>query len=139
MQHNFSAITAALCLSVAISCGDPERAGRGSGQGNTDIKRPTIALIMKSLANEFFVTMAAGAKAHQAADHERYNLIINGIKNEVDLAQQVALIDQMIAARVDAIVISPADSKAVVPGTGKSAFRRYCHYQYRQPVGKKDT
>ena len=120
MQHNFSAITAALCLSVAISCGDPERAGRGSGQGNTDIKRPTIALIMKSLANEFFVTMAAGAKAHQAADHERYNLIINGIKNEVDLAQQVALIDQMIAARVDAIVISPADSKAVVPALARA-------------------
>ena len=86
MQHNFSAITAALCLSVAISCGDPERTGRGSEQGNSDIKRPTIALIMKSLANEFFVTMAAGAKAHQAANHERYTLIINGIKNEVDLA-----------------------------------------------------
>ena len=120
MQHNFSAITAALCLSVAISCGDPERAGRSSDQGNTDIKRPTIALIMKSLANEFFVTMAAGAKAHQAANHERYTLIINGIKNEVDLAQQVALIDQMIAARVDAIVISPADSKAVVPALARA-------------------
>ena len=120
MQHNFSAITAALCLSVAISCGDPERAGRGSGQGDMDIKRPTIALIMKSLANEFFVTMAKGAKAHQAASHERYNLIINGIKNEVDLAQQVALIDQMIAARVDAIVISPADSKAVVPALARA-------------------
>ena len=120
MQHNFSAITAALCLSVAISCGDPERADRGSGQGNTDIKRPTIALIMKSLANEFFVTMAAGARAHQTANHERYNLIINGIKNEVDLAQQVALIDQMIAARVDAIVIAPADSKAVVPALARA-------------------
>ena len=120
MQHNFSAITAALCLSVAISCGDPERTGRGSEQGNSDIKRPTIALIMKSLANEFFVTMAEGAKAHQAANHERYTLIINGIKNEVDLAQQVALIDQMIASRVDAIVISPADSKAVVPALARA-------------------
>ena len=120
MQHNFSAITAALCLSVAISCGDPERGGRSSDQGNTDIKRPTIALIMKSLANEFFVTMAEGAKAHQAANHERYTLIINGIKNEVDLAQQVALIDQMIASRVDAIVISPADSKAVVPALARA-------------------
>ena len=120
MQHKLSAITAALCLSVVISCGDPERADRGSGQGDMDIKRPTIALIMKSLANEFFVTMAEGARAHQAANHERYNLIINGIKNEVDLAQQVALIDQMIAAEVDAIVISPADSKAVVPALARA-------------------
>ena len=28
---------------------------------------PRVALVMKSLANEFFVTMAEGAKAHQAA------------------------------------------------------------------------
>ena len=120
MQHKLSAITAALCLSVVTACGEPERADRGSGQGDMDINRPTIALIMKSLANEFFVTMAEGARAHQAANHERYNLIINGIKNEVDLAQQVALIDQMIAAEVDAIVISPADSKAVVPALARA-------------------
>ena len=120
MQRNLSAITATLCLSIAISCGEPERASRGSDQGNMDIQRPTIALIMKSLANEFFVTMAEGARAHQAANQERYQLIINGIKNEVDLAQQVALIDQMIASRVDAIVISPADSKAVVPALARA-------------------
>jgi len=120
MQHTKSAITAVLCLSVVISCGDPDRKDRGSDQVNADMERPTIALIMKSLANEFFVTMAEGAKAHQAANHERYNLIINGIKNEVDLAQQVALIDQMIASRVDAIVISPADSKAVVPALARA-------------------
>lgn len=120
MQHNLSAITAALCLSVIISCGDPERAGRDSEQGDLEIKRPTIALIMKSLANEFFVTMAEGARAHQAENHGHYQLIINGIKNEVDLAQQVALIDQMIASEVDAIVISPADSKAVVPALARA-------------------
>ena len=120
MQSHFSAISAALCLSVAISCGDPERTGPGSGHGSADKERPVIALIMKSLANEFFVTMAEGAKAHQAANHERYNLVINGIKNEVDLAQQVALIDQMIASGVDAIVVSPADSKAVVPALARA-------------------
>ena len=120
MQHTKSAVTAALCLSFVISCGGPERTDRGAGQGSLDKERPTIALIMKSLANEFFVTMAEGAKAHQAANHERYNLIINSIKNEVDLAQQVALIDQMIASRVDAIVISPADSKAVVPALARA-------------------
>jgi ribose transport system substrate-binding protein len=64
---------------------------------------------------EFFVTMADGAREHQAANSDKYRLIVNGIKNEIDLAQQVALIDQMIASRVDAIVIAPADSKAVVP------------------------
>jgi ribose transport system substrate-binding protein len=76
---------------------------------------------MKSLANEFFVTMADGARAHQSEHADQYELIVNGIKNEIDLAQQVALIDQMIASGVDAIVIAPADSKAVVPALARAA------------------
>ena len=75
---------------------------------------------MKSLANEFFVTMAEGAREHHAENTSRYDLIVNGIRNETDLAQQVALIDQMIAAEVDAIVIAPADSKAVVPAVARA-------------------
>lgn len=70
---------------------------------------------MKSLANEFFVTMADGAKAHQAANAEAYRLTVNGIRNESDLSQQVALVEQMIATGVDAIVIAPADSRALIP------------------------
>jgi ABC-type sugar transport system, periplasmic component len=69
---------------------------------------------MKSLANEFFSTMAEGAKRHQAANARSYDLIVNGIKNETDLAEQVNLVEQMIARQVNAIVIAPADSKALV-------------------------
>jgi len=76
---------------------------------------------MKSLANEFFVTMADGAKTHQSAHNEEYQLMVNGIKNEIDLTQQVALIDQMIASGVDAIVVAPADSKAVVPALARAS------------------
>ena len=76
---------------------------------------PKVALIMKSLANEFFVNMQRAAEAHQAQQPEVYTLVANGIKNESDLAQQVALVDQMIARGVDAIVIAPADSRALVP------------------------
>ena len=79
-----------------------------------------IALVMKSLANEFFVTMADGAKAHQAANASAYTLIVNGIRNESDLAQQVALVEQMMAQTVDAIVIAPADSRALVPVLAKA-------------------
>ncbi|MDE0692855.1 MAG: substrate-binding domain-containing protein [Gammaproteobacteria bacterium] len=77
--------------------------------------KPTIALVMKSLANEFFVTMADAAEAHQGQHEGRYDLIVNGIKNESDLAAQVALVEQMMGLGVDAIVIAPADSKALVP------------------------
>jgi len=76
--------------------------------------KPKVALVIKSLANEFFQTMAEGAKAHQAANADAYELIINGIKNETDLAEQVGLVEQMVAQGVQAIVIAPADSKALV-------------------------
>ncbi len=77
--------------------------------------KPKIALVMKSLANEFFSTMAEGAKKHHAAHADQYDLVVNGIKNETDLAEQVNLVEQMIAGHADAIVIAPADSKALVP------------------------
>lgn len=76
--------------------------------------KPKIALVMKSLANEFFSTMADGAKKHQAAHSADYDLIVNGIKNETDLAEQANLVEQMVAQQVNAIVIAPADSKALV-------------------------
>jgi ribose transport system substrate-binding protein len=75
--------------------------------------RPRVALVMKSLANEFFSTMADGARAHQQ-EKNAYELIVNGIKDERDLSRQVALVEEMIADGVDAIVIAPADSKALV-------------------------
>ena len=83
-------------------------------------ERPKIALIMKSLANEFFVSMAEGAENHQSNNSEKYELIVNGIRNETDLTQQVQLVDQMISVGVDAIVIAPADSKALVPVLAKA-------------------
>jgi len=97
-----------LALTFA-GCGRSDEAQTGNGE------KTRIALIMKSLANEFFTTMADGARAHQRVNADRYDLIVNGIKDERDLNQQVALVEQMVAERVDAIVIAPADSKALVP------------------------
>jgi ribose transport system substrate-binding protein len=76
--------------------------------------KPKVALIMKSLANEFFSKMADGAKKHQLADGN-YELVINGIKDERDISRQVALVQEMVASVVDAIVIAPADSQALIP------------------------
>jgi ribose transport system substrate-binding protein len=76
--------------------------------------RPTVALVMKSLANEFFKTMEEGARAHHAEHRDQYNLEVRGIKDETDVTQQIAYVELMMAQGVDAIVIAPADSKALV-------------------------
>jgi ribose transport system substrate-binding protein len=70
---------------------------------------------MKSLANEFFKTMEDGAKAHAQANPDTYVLECNGIKDEQDVNRQIEIVNQMIAKKVDAIVIAPADSRALIP------------------------
>jgi len=104
--------TAILCL-LALLGGGCDKSARPS-ENQAPAGKPKIALVMKSLANEFFSTMAEGAKKHQAANPASYDLLVNGIKNETDLAEQVNLVEQMIAQRVNALVIAPADSKALV-------------------------
>src|SRR5579863_5938685 len=98
-----------LCVAILIG------GGCQKSENVPATSKPRIALVMKSLANEFFSTMAEGAKKHQAANAGTYDLIVNGIKNETDLAEQVNLVEQMVARQVSAIVIAPADSKALVP------------------------
>lgn len=104
-------LVGSLLLSMILLPGcSPQSSGPGSAKG-----KPQVALVMKSLANEFFSTMADGARKHQAAHAADYDLVVNGIKNETDLAEQVNLVEQMVARPVHAIVIAPADSKALVP------------------------
>jgi ribose transport system substrate-binding protein len=96
-------ILALLCA----GCGQSDSAPRPKGP-------PRIALVMKSLANQFFKTMEDGALAHQQAHASAYKLLANGTKDETDVAGQINIAEQMIAQRVDALVIAPADSQALV-------------------------
>jgi len=108
-KNNTSAWLAIISLVIIAGCG-----GKQETAAVID-NRPTVALVMKSLANEFFVNMAEGAKQHQLKHADQYKLIVNGLKDESDLTQQVALIEQMSARGVDIIVVAPADSKALIP------------------------
>ncbi|KND61146.1 Ribose ABC transport system, periplasmic ribose-binding protein RbsB [Candidatus Burkholderia verschuerenii] len=87
-------------------------------QGNA---KPKVALVMKSLANEFFLTMENGAKDYQSHNTGMFDLIANGIKDETDTAAQIRIVEQMIVSKVDALIIAPADSKALVPVVKKAA------------------
>lgn len=78
-------------------------------------EKPKVALVMKSLANEFFRTMEDGAKDYQKGHANEFDLVANGIKNETDTGEQIKIVEQMISSGVNALVIAPADSKALVP------------------------
>lgn len=110
MQSTRRTLTAALALAGVLAAAP---AGAQSP--------PKVALVMKSLANEFFLTMEEGAKAHHKANAQQYTLLANGIKDETDAAAQIRMVEQMVAQRVDALVIAPADSKALVPAIKAAA------------------
>ena len=86
-----------------------------AGCKKSEAGKPKVALIMKSLANEFFKTMEEGARAHHKEHAEDYDLTVVGIKDEQDVAKQIDYVEMMMAQKADAIVIAPADSKALVP------------------------
>lgn len=98
---------------VAVALG--VLAGAGFSPQALAQEKPKVALVMKSLANEFFRTMEDGARAHQKEHANQYTLVTNGIKDETDTAAQIKMVEQMVAQRINALVIAPADSKALVP------------------------
>lgn len=89
-------------LAVSVACNKPE-------SHHFDYK---MALVMKAASNPFFARMEAGAK--RGADSLNINLLIGTITRETDINQQVSLIENMIVQEVQAILIAPADSKAIV-------------------------
>ena len=106
LQRRHAVVTVGLSVLALVGAWGPAAQAQG---------KPKVALVMKSLANEFFRTMEDGAKAHQKAHAGEYTLLSNGIKNETDTAAQIKMVEQMVAQKVDALVIAPADSKALVP------------------------
>ncbi|WP_372724933.1 sugar ABC transporter substrate-binding protein [Novipirellula sp.] len=110
-----------LALLLSAGCNSSSTTPEDRQASGTDNDKPRVALIMKSLANEFFSTMADGATAHQAENSDDYDLVVNGIKDERDLSRQVSLVEEMVASGVDAIVIAPADSKALVPALRRAS------------------
>ena len=100
-----------ICLLLLVGCSSNSESNDESASAS---EKPRVALIMKSLANEFFSTMAEGAREHQAEHADEYELLVNGIPDERDSSRQGALVREMIAADCDAIVIAPTDSQALV-------------------------
>lgn len=82
--------------------------------------KPKIGLVMKSLANEFFKQMQAGAEEYAADNTDKFEFSAVGMKDERDFAAQVDAIENFITQQYNIIVIAPADSKAMVTPIAKA-------------------
>lgn len=82
-------------------------------------KKLRIAVIPKSTAHLFWVSVHAGALA--AAKKYDAEILWNGPPTESDFSRQIQIVDSMIAQRVDGIAIAAAERKALVGVVDRAA------------------
>ncbi|MFE6093668.1 sugar ABC transporter substrate-binding protein [Streptomyces massasporeus] len=113
-----SLLRAAACTGVAAlaltACGS----GSGSGSASTGSGEVKVGLITKTDTNPFFVKMKEGAE--KTAKAEGVKLMTAAGKFDGDNAGQVTAIENMVASGVKGILITPSDSKAIVPAIEKA-------------------
>jgi fructose transport system substrate-binding protein len=80
--------------------------------------QPVIGLITKTETNPFFVKMKEGAAV--AAKAQGAKLLTGAGKSDGDNAGQVTAMENMIAAGAKTILITPSDSKAIIPSIKKA-------------------
>ncbi|HEX9653191.1 MAG TPA: sugar ABC transporter substrate-binding protein [bacterium] len=90
----------------------------GCGREQQTDDRPTIALVLKTLNNPFFVDLQNGAQ--EAADSLGVNLVVQAPEREVDVEKQMQIVENLIQRRVHAICVSPSGSKEIVPAIVKA-------------------
>jgi fructose transport system substrate-binding protein len=101
------AVGSAAVLSLGlVACG-------GNGQ-----QKVIAGLITKQETNPFFVTMREVAQ--KTAGDDNVTLLTAAGKSDVDNASQVAALADMTARGAKGILITPADSKAIVPAIEKA-------------------
>jgi fructose transport system substrate-binding protein len=103
---------ASVAALVLTACGGSGDAGSGSED------KPIVGLITKTDTNPFFVKMKEGAQ--QAAAAQGVTLQTFAGKKDGDNESQVQAIENLISAGAKGFMITPADSKAIVPSIDKA-------------------
>jgi fructose transport system substrate-binding protein len=81
-------------------------------------QQPIIGLITKTETNPFFVKMKEGAQ--EAAQAKGGKLLTGAGKTDGDNAGQVTALENMVNAGAKTILITPSDSKAIIPAIQKA-------------------
>jgi fructose transport system substrate-binding protein len=104
------ALTALVVPAMLAGC-TAEKSGGGGGGGDGGTVK--IGLITKTDSNPYFISMRDAAQAE--ADKVGAELTAAAGTADGDNDSQVTAVQNMIASGVDAILITPNDSKAIVP------------------------
>ncbi len=117
-----AALVLSACGSSSSDTGTPAASSSSAGSSAASSAASggavTVGLITKTETNPFFVKMKEGAEA--AAKAKGAKLLTAAGKFDGDNASQVTAIENMVAAGAKGILITPSDTKAIVPAVQKA-------------------
>jgi len=108
----------ALATGGVAACGGDDggsTSSGGGGGGGDDVK---VGLITKTETNPFFVKMKEGANAEAKKSGAELQSFAG--KKDGDNESQVAAVESLISAGAKGFMITPSDSKAIVPSLDKA-------------------
>jgi len=88
-------------------------AENSSAKATTGEKRLQIAVVPKGTVHDFWLTVKAGAEA--AGQELGVDIIWKGPSEETDVAGQIAMLEDFINKKMDAIVMAACDANGLVP------------------------
>jgi ribose transport system substrate-binding protein len=81
-----------------------------------------IGVIPKETQSVYWEGVRQGAL--KAGAEEKYDILWNGPEIETDCERQIQIVEDMIAQKVDGIVLAPSNRKALVPAVVKTSERK---------------
>jgi ribose transport system substrate-binding protein len=107
MTHALSRFLAAV-FAIGMLAGCGRRAGE-----TRPAERPTIALVLKTLNNPYFIDMQRGAA--EASKSWGADLLVQAAEREIDVEREMQIVENLIQRRVDVLIIAPSGSREIVP------------------------
>jgi len=104
-----------------VACGGDDSGGGGSGSsgsGGGGGEKVMVGLITKTESNPFFVKMKEAAEA--AAKANNAELTTAAGKTDTDVQTQITAMENMVTKGAKGILITPSQSKAIVPAMEKA-------------------
>lgn len=83
-----------------------------AAEASTEREPYEIAVVPKGLVHQFWLTVKAGAET--AAQEEGAEILWKGPDKETEVARQIAILEDMITRRVDAIVMAACDANSLI-------------------------
>lgn len=109
MKKNLFTLTALGLLAILSGCNRGPQADDG---------KPTVALVLKTLNNPYFIDMEKGAQ--EAADRLGIHLIVQAADRELDVERQMQICENLIQRKVDVLCVTPSGTREIIPAIVKA-------------------